>query len=155
MTEEDEIDVLKSIFAEIDKAKTGYLTQKQFVFFINTLSAHEKELKVSEPYTINSVYKYLDKEGDDKLPFLKVYSWWISPKKYELFSEESAKLINKANRLYSAHAKGSKLTYEEFEELLASLKVTHEESTFDDIDKNGDGLMSFSEFFDWLGWIKI
>jgi len=152
--EDDEIDVLKSIFGAFD-GKTGYLTYKQFVSFITALSAHEKELDISEPYTINSVYKYLDKDGDDKLSFSEVYKWWTMPKKYEFFSEKSSALINKANKLYSAHAKNTKMTYEEFEQLLEYLKVDHQESTFDQIDKNEDGLMSFDEFFDWLGWVKI
>lgn len=154
MNDEDEIEVLKSVFEEFSEGSTGYLTQKQFINFINALSIHEKNLVTSDPYTINSVYKYLDKDGCNKLFFREVCNWWLSPKKYEFFSENSAKLINKANRLFSTHAKDARLTYEEFDELLQSLKVDHNESTFDEIDRNGDGLMSFNEFFDWLGWIK-
>jgi len=152
MNDEDEINVLKNIFAEFD-GDSGYLTCNQFVSFITALSAYEKELKIFENYTINSVYKYLDKDGDDKLSFSEIYKWWTMPKKYELFSEKSAPLINKANKLYSSYSKKSTMTYDEFEQLLEFLKVDHNESTFDQIDKNEDGLMSFDEFFDWLGWV--
>jgi len=153
MSEDDEEVMLKRVFDKFDKTRGGYLTADQFIEFIKILSAHIPELKGHDAYTIKSIYKYMDKNGDSKLSFSEIYNWWLSPKKYTLYTANSVKLITKANKLYSSYAKKSQLTYDEFEELLTYLKVQHEDCEFDDIDRNGDGLLSFCEFFDWLGWL--
>lgn len=156
MDEEDEIRMLRTIFNRFDTSqkgvKSGYLTCDRFVSFIKALSEYVIDLKNIDNYVIKSVYKYLDKSGDGKLSFDEIREWWISPNKYKLFIEKSDPLV-KANKLYSKYATSSQLSYDQFEKLLTFLNITHHESVFDEIDKDGDGLLSFCEFVDWLGWL--
>lgn len=155
MDDEEEI-VLRNIFNKFDtsqKGRLGYLDCEKFVSFIKTLSEYVVALKNIDTYVIKSVYKYLDKSGDGKLSFDEIYEWWLSPSKYELFNSEKSQLLVKAYKLYSKYATSSQLSYDEFEKLLLFLKLSHHESIFDEIDKDGDGLLSFCEFVDWLGWL--
>jgi Ca2+-binding EF-hand superfamily protein len=151
--DDDEISYLEGVFNKYDIDKDGSLTSEEFLALVQKLSEFVKELEGVDPYAIKSVFKYYDMDGDGKLNFDEICDWWMTPDKYSLMVGESGALISKANKLYSKYAKGSQLTYDEFEVLLTSLKVSHQESAFDNIDVNGDGLMNFYEFFTWLDWV--
>lgn len=160
MDDEDEIKILKGIFDRFDTphkgVKSGFLDCNKFVSFITTLSGYVPTLKNVDNYVVKSVYKYLDKSGDGRLSFEEIKDWWLSPNKYTLFAGEYSESLTKANKLYSKYAvTSSQLSYDEFERLLNSIGISHRESTFDEIDKDGDGLLSFGEFVDWLGWLEL
>ena len=47
------------------------------------------------------------------------------------------------------------MNFIEFENLIDEYNLHQKESTFDDMDKNDDGLMSFREFVNWFGKITL
>jgi Ca2+-binding EF-hand superfamily protein len=131
------------------------LTSIEFNKLVLALAAHVKEIKHVDGYVIQSVHRYYDTDNDGKLSFDEFYIWWKYSDKFKLMHGDAGRHISKANHLYTSHAKSenNQLTYDEFEGLLHSLKVEHGEDYFDEIDKDGNGLMSFREFFDWLKWV--
>lgn len=149
----DESHLLKEVFEKYDKNHDGSLTCEEFSNFIWKLKDYVDELHNVEKATINSVFKFYDIDSDGKLSLDDICEWWKKPDKYALLTGEKATLINKAHDLYSKYANGPQLTYEEFENLLESLNVAHQETTFDINDVDGNGLMSFNEFFLWLKWV--
>ena len=156
MAESSELDYLKKAYEKYDVHNIG-LTSVEFSKLVLDLVPHVKELKHVDKYAIQSVHRYYDDDNDGKLSFDEFCIWWTSANKFKLMHGEAGKHISKANRLYTSHAKSNdnnnQLTYDEFEGLLHSLKVEHNIDYFDEIDKDGNGLMSFREFFDWLKWV--
>jgi len=147
-------------FAQLFRKFAGdnnYLTFEQFKKLIIALSKHESELNyvvksLDCDYIIKAVFLYYSFNQYDKLSFEETYNWWISSDKYSFFSKKRSVLLVKAKRLYLSYTKNNKMTYDEFANLLEHLKINQPENTFDNIDANEDGLVSFREFFDWLNW---
>lgn len=151
-----EEDYFGQLFKKFAK-NNDHLTLEQFKNLIKALSKHEPELNYTIKslecdYIIKAVFLYYCLDSYDKLSFQETYNWWISSNKYYFFSKKKSESLVKAKRLYMAHTKNNKMTYDEFENLLEHLKINQPENTFDNIDKNEDGLVSFREFFDWLNW---
>lgn len=153
--EDEEIDILRSVFNKFDFEKSGYLSPQQFTFLILRLGKHIKELEGVEFSTAQAVFHLLDTDGDNQISFKDFVDWWRSPeaRKYSYFTGEKGKLLRKAYQLYSSHVSDkSNMTYSQFNNLMEELNIRYSEYDFDALDTNGDGLLSFCEFINWLNW---
>lgn len=147
--------ILRSAFDRYDKDKSGTLSNSEFILFIARLGRHVKELKEVETSVANAVFALLDKNADGRLTFDEFCIWWTSnaSKRYTYFTGKTANLLHKAHNLYKSHTVGeSQMSYTQFESLLDKLGIEYTDDTFDDLDQNEDGLLSFSEFCKWLDW---
>jgi Ca2+-binding EF-hand superfamily protein len=106
---------------------------------------------------INAVFMYYDTNNDSLLSFEELRVWWSSPKKFAIFTGDISQILKKARNLFLSHiGKDAKqMNFIEFENLIDEYNLHQKESTFDDMDKNDDGLMSFREFVNWFGKITL
>lgn len=143
---------LKKIFKKFDEDEKKYLTERQFRHLIYKFSKYTK-IKNIDRKTISVIFNYYTKDG--KLTFEQLKKWW-NGKQFELFSNKNIKLLRKARKLFDKYTKKyeNSMTYHEFEKLLDDRDISHDESVFDRLDTDGDGLMNFKEFVKWLGWLK-
>jgi len=151
----EEVEILKSVFNKYDTDKTGYLTPQQFTFLISRLGRHVKELKGVEFSTAQAVFGLLDTDGDKRLSFDDFVEWWRSEdsERYSYFADEKSKLLSKAYNLYSTYvSETGNMTYLQFNNMMDELELDHGDYDFDILDTNDDGLLSFSEFVNWLNW---
>lgn len=150
---EKELEFLRQVFRKFDTDDTGYLEDEQFVRLIRALTHHVPEIESVDSSIAKAAFAYYDVSGDGKLSFQEVYAWWISDDRFVFFVGDKARLLKRARQLYVTYAKGEGgMSFTEFEALLDDMQIQHDESAFDEIDDDGDGLMSFTEFIDWLDW---
>jgi len=152
---EIELQFLRRVFVKFDTDNTDKLTENEFTNLISALSSHVTDISV-DPTVVKAVFAYYDSDVDKLLSFQDVYRWWISPLRFEFFKGEKARLITKAMQTFNTYSKenNGKLSFTEFETLLEDLYFYHSDTIFDEIDVDGDGLVSFTEFADWLGWFS-
>jgi len=151
---EKELEFLRQVFKKFDTHNTGYLDSDEFHNLIVGVAKQVTTLNHTDISTTEAAFAYYDRNRDGKLSFQEIYKWWISEKRFRFFMGDCAGLIKKARQIYKSYAKTSTkgMTFAEFERLLDDLKIQHEETAFDNIDTDDDGLVSFTEFFDWLKW---
>ncbi len=150
---EKELQFLRQVFHKFDTDNTGYLEAEQFVNLIDALAHHVPEIESVDPLVVKAVFAYYDIDGNGKLSFQEIYSWWISSDRFKFFVGDKARLLKRARQLYVTYAKGEGgMSFAEFESLLDDLQIRHDEAAFDELDDDGDGLMGFAEFIDWLDW---
>lgn len=109
---------------------------------------------------IDPVFAYLDTDGDGNISYKEFKTWWIDPHKYELLSGTKNLRIQKAYELYIQSAERNfetlqiKLSKKGLLEILNSLKIEYDndQESFDALDLNHDGNISFKEFVTWLKW---
>ena len=152
---DQEIDFLRKVFKKFDTLNTGYLDNLQFTKLIKTLSRQVPEIIVDNTIC-EAVFAYYDKDNNKRLSFDEIYSWWISHDKFKFFMGNKAILMKKARQLFTKYAistNANGMLFLEFESLLFDYNKYHDESAFDSIDKDEDGIISFTEFVHWLGWV--
>lgn len=154
---EEEIEILQSVFNKYDTDQRGYLTPHQFTLLISRLGRYIKELRGVEFSTAQAVFGLLDTDGDKRISFDDFVGWWRSEdedsQRYSYFIGEKGKLLRKAYGLYSSYvSETGNMTYLQFNNMMDELGLEHDEYTFDLLDVNDDGLLSFSEFLQWLNW---
>lgn len=155
MSGDQELFLLRHVFRKHDNDDSGYLSVDQFVNLIESVSRHAPEINATaiRPSVSQAVFSYIDKNDDGKMSFQEFYLWWTSPNRFRFFIGEKPSLLSKAYELFSRYSGGMKtLSYNNFERLLDDLNIPHDDQTFDALDEDGDGLMNFTEFVDWLGW---
>lgn len=152
---DQEIEFLRKVFRKFDTLNTGYLDASQFAKFIKTLSKQIPEISVDNTIC-EAVFAFYDKDNNKRLSFEEIYAWWISHDKFQYFTGQKSILMKKARQLFMKYAENinnsSGMTFSEFESLLYDHNKHHDESAFDNIDKDEDGVISFTEFVQWLGW---
>ncbi len=150
----EEIEALKVAFYAFDENYTGYLDINQFFNIVAAMGQDMHKFTNISNETMYAVFNYFDIDDDGHLSFNEVYGWWISNMRFSIFSGKKSELLVKAHDLYHKHTASSKMRYNEFENMLEALGVEHRESIFDELDRDGDGLLNFTEFVDWLGWLN-
>lgn len=150
-----ELDYLRQVFCKFDTDNSGYLNADQFVNLINALAEFTPELsRVPDPQVSRCVFAYYNTKLKGLLSFKEVYNWWVSPNRFYYFGDKAG-LVKKAYGLFKKYAvlNGDKgICYTEFESLLFDNQLDHDEGAFDKLDNDENGLMSFREFANWLGW---
>jgi Ca2+-binding EF-hand superfamily protein len=147
---------------EPDRFHTGkrdrLLNKHSFVLMVIKLSRHLPEMEKVNIHTIEAVFSlmadrkgFLDYEGFER--------WWRSSDKFHYFYLDNGIQLTKAYVLYSkyvdestAFGGGGGLTLENFTRMLGDLKLEGDDSDFDRLDTDDDGVLSFKEFYEWLGW---
>jgi Ca2+-binding EF-hand superfamily protein len=153
--DKDDLDILRSVFNRYDKSRTGSLSSSEFVLFLTRLGKHVKELEQIGNTEIISVAKAVfalfDKDCDGRMTFDEFCLWFNSSENCSYFTGEKAFLLRKAYDLYTSASSG-RMTHSQFNDLLDKLGIEHTEYDFDALDNDEDGLLSFSEFCNWLNW---
>jgi Ca2+-binding EF-hand superfamily protein len=152
---DQEIEVLRSVFKKYDTESIGKINLSQFILFVTRLSKYIEELHGIEISKAGVVFNLLDADRDGYLTFDDFLRWWDSTdgEPYSFFIGEKSRLLEKAYNLYSNYTSTTgNMTYSQFENMMDMLDIPHTEDAFDDLDTDGDGLLSFSEFIDWLKW---
>lgn len=151
-----EVSVLRTAFDRYDTDKTGKMSPKQFILFLNQLSKHVPELKGCEFGEGVAIFAILDKDRDGFMSFEDFCAWWASPdaERYKYFTREKSELLDKAYRLYTSYSSenGTEMSYHQFNEMMDELGISYDDYTFDALDKDEDGILSFEEFCTWLNW---
>lgn len=149
---EDEA-VIKSVFSSYDKKKKGYLSFKQFTALLTRLSKHVPELKGMEMEASQGAFALFNKKADGKLQYSEFRGWWLKEDKYSYLVGERAKLVHKAYNLYKRYTiNNGSLSLDKFLAMMEDLGITCTADNFDQLDVNGDGVLSFEEFSRWLKW---
>jgi len=151
---EDDTTILLSVFNKYSTDKSDSLSLKQFVRLISRLGKHVKELQGVEFSTAQAVFAVFNKEHNGKLTFDEFEEWWKSSDSdgYKYFTKDKSKLLRKAFRLYNKYTTDGAMTFAEFENMMDELDLPHTELSFDLLDTDDDGLLSFGEFCEWLHW---
>lgn len=152
MSDVDSVTVLHSVFKRYDVNNTGYLDVSQFVNLISHLRKYIPQLKNTKKDTITAIFALMDKNLDNKIDFNEFSKWWNNSKSCEMFAGENAAKLKKAYSLYQTNSSENKMTHEQFTDMLKELNLSYSYEDFYILDQNSDGIMSFSEFCDWLRW---
>lgn len=154
---DDDITILKSVFNKYDQDASGWLNNHQFTLLLARLGKYVPELKGVEIEVTNAVFAYLNVNGDGKMSFDEFQKWWYSrckkPTSYSYFMGKKGQLLRKAYTLYKKYTGISiNMSYEQFNKMLDEMKITHGDDEFDRLDQDNNGVLSFSEFCNWLDW---
>lgn len=129
----------------------GTITKSSFVLMVNKLSHHIEEIKNVDIATIEAVF-FLSTRGKC-MTFDEFNLWWRNDR-FHYFHPGTGKELVKAHKLYQKYAdpETSVLSLENFKRLVTDLKLEGTELDFDMLDTDDDGVLSFKEFYRWLGW---
>lgn len=150
----DEYLLLRSVFDKHDKGAKGYLTKLEFIVLIKRLTKHIKSLQNTNiKEEISATFSLFDKNGDGVMTFEEFKRWWYNKEKYSYFIGEKADLLKKAYSLYQHYSSRELgMTLDELKTMLTELNIRYKLDDFERLDIDGDGIVSFKEFCEWLEW---
>jgi len=141
------------MFEKFDTDKTGYLDQNEFQLLCRNMgyavSQHECQLAL----------KTLDLDGNGQLSLSEFKKWWANPDRWSELHVDDKQLQVRQNasetfKAYDHDNKGviKKNNFSNFHDDLKKNKLTtkDEAGTFADLDKDGNGVISYSEYVEWL-----
>ncbi|PRP84008.1 hypothetical protein PROFUN_08605 [Planoprotostelium fungivorum] len=146
--------VSRLVFNKYDTDKTGTLDRKEF-----------KELCYSSGHflsdrELDSAIAVIDRSGDGKISYDEFVSWWSSNSRWgrvELSTEQMATLERCSKYfMYFDKDRSGSLDRNEFSKLHADIKKHFPQklgtldSAIAKLDSNGDGIIQFGEYLDWL-----
>lgn len=155
--------IIEDVFAKY--ANNGRMTRPQFSLVIVKLSKYVEELKGLELETVEAAFN-LFSSGRQFMTLEEFKQWWSVSDKFSYFVGKKSRKISKAYRLYKRyssietlttskdHIETRKMSLKEFLSLLEDLgiEIENDMDEFDQIDTDGDGVLSFKEFCAWLNW---
>lgn len=122
--------------------------------FLNDLSVHSPVLKDVDPELVKAFFALVDRDCDGKISYMEFAGWWKSEfsqrSRYRVF--ESREIFRAGWRLFQRFAIGRSIPYRRFEYMMDYLRIHLDDTDFDVLDVNADGVLSFSEFSDWIKW---
>eukprot|EP01113_Clastostelium_recurvatum_P012158 TRINITY_DN16280_c0_g1_i1.p2 TRINITY_DN16280_c0_g1~~TRINITY_DN16280_c0_g1_i1.p2 ORF type:complete len:160 (+),score=45.14 TRINITY_DN16280_c0_g1_i1:520-999(+) len=88
--------------------------------------------------------------SNSKIDFETFFSWWTSEDRFRKLTPAEQSTMDEALQVFRAHDldRSGTVRKDEFTPLANEMKVGMD--TFDAIDVNGDGKISFNEFLDWF-----
>lgn len=129
-----------------------------FTTFLKDLSKFETVLQDKSDEFFKAFFTYVDENCDNKIYFGEFTCWWkgdtstSQTTRYKPFADENKDLFMKAWRLYNKFTIGHFIPYRRFKYVMNALNIQYSDYDFDIIDTNSDGVISFSEFCEWLKW---
>ena len=149
-----EINFLRIVFNNFDVNNDGFLDKIEFRDLMMKIAEHAPDIRCIEESVTNAVFDYYDVNGVDNLSFEDIRDWWMSKDKFSKFySSDTCKLVVNAHNIFKTYSKNKTLSYIAFEQLLQDNSIKHDESIFDRLDTDGNGVINFKEFVDLLGWV--
>ncbi|KAK3097326.1 hypothetical protein FSP39_008677 [Pinctada imbricata] len=145
--------VLKSLYLKYDKDGIGKLNKNELTtLFKDDLGMTDSQ---SEAYSL-----LLDKDGDANVSFEEFVAWLKSGEKFKNMEDQSRYYkLQKAVSLFKKYdTDGSQtLDNEEFKKLFVEIggKPSKLEAAVAELDRDGNGRISFQEFLRWLNWIPM
>ena len=143
--------VLKSLFSKYDKDNSGTLAGKELEQLLQDDLGMDTEQ--AEIYIL-----LRDEDGSKSLDFDEFKEWLNSGENFQLINDSSKfYVVHQAVEMfkkYDVDGQGS-LDVQEFSKVMADLNhdVTTTEAAVKALDKDGNGVVSFSEFLAWLHWV--
>ena len=149
--------VLKAAFNKYDRNKDGTLTVQEFTLFLTKLSKHVPQLCGVEMDEVEAVMQLLSnkKSLTQSITFDDFCGWWSQSEstRYSFFTGEKSELLRKAYGIYKLHTSGGKgMSYIQYERMMDEIGLPYTDCDFDQLDTDGDGILSFEEFCLWLNW---
>lgn len=137
--------------------KTPYfMNVMQVSKFLEDLSSYNPILKNIDDELIKAFFSLIDVNCDGKIFFDEFVAWWRGEiscrERFETFKPDKRELLRKAWRIFHRFSIGNVVPYRKFEAMMGYLNVPYASIDFDLLDLNNDGVLSFSEFCDWLKW---
>lgn len=124
--------------------------------FLENLSAYSPILKDLDMELVKAFFALVDRDCDGKISYAEFTGWWRSEyttrERYDIFRQETRPLLRSAWRLFQRFCIGKCIPYRRFEYMMDYLRVHYSDTDFDVIDLDSDGVLSFSEFCEWLKW---
>lgn len=145
--------VLKSLFTKYDTDGSGQLNRSELHgLFVQDLGLSKEQAEA---------YCYLlDKDGSGSISFEEFNTWLKSGEKFKNINDSSRyHRLNKAVAMFKDYDKDNSgaLDIEEFEKLFIAFggKKENVSSGLKELDKDGNGVISFQELMRWLRWVPI
>lgn len=160
---DDSVAVVEGVFQKY--SHNGKMSRAQFSLVILKLREHVDELSREDAdLNIENLDALFDLFAGkhSMMDLLSFKQWWMSNDKFAYFTGEKSRLLKKAYRIYKKYSTLNKskekfgtrqMKLGDFSKLLEDLKIRNfDDDDFDNIDLNGDGVLSFKEFCKWLHW---
>eukprot|EP00112_Aurelia_sp_Birch-Aquarium-sp1_P016626 Seg3787.1 transcript_id=Seg3787.1/GoldUCD/mRNA.D3Y31 product=Calmodulin protein_id=Seg3787.1/GoldUCD/D3Y31 len=145
--------VLKSLFTKYDEDGSGQLSRQELKgLFVDDLGLSKEQ---AESYSF-----LLDKDGNGSVSFEEFHAWLHSGEQFKNVTDSSRyNKLKKAVELFKSYDKDDSgaLDKNEFEKLFIAFggKKDKVNEGLQELDKDGNGLISFEELMRWLRWIPI
>jgi len=138
--------IIRSIFLYYDTNHDEVLTFYEFKKLCNDLG-----------YDLYDVqFKYINKDINDTITYNEFKEWWLQDDKLKILFEENVEKVYYAYNVYKKGIDEYKiLDYVNFNKMID--KYYHcsiSEEEFNQYNKNGDNVLEFNEFLNWLRWIN-
>lgn len=146
--------VIQSLFRKYDQDGNGVLQKNEMMSLLREdmgLDAKKSE----------NVLAAVDKDGDGNVTFEEFFQWLRDTKSIEMINESDEKAnryyyTRKAVEYFKKYDKDENgfIDGEELKLLLKDINYKHSvQVALENMDKDGDGTVSFPEFLKWLNWI--
>ena len=150
--------VLRDVYNKYAHEPNLGLTLPEFKRLCNRLATKMEgfDAKIAEP-----AFALFDHSLSGRLVFEDFTEWWHRSHERKIMCGEKFRLLQQAFGIFQAYnttrqgtnALTHTLTSDQFHNLLEGLGITEaDDSVFDRLDEDGDGLVSFEEFCAWLDW---
>ncbi len=145
--------VLKSLFTKYDKDGSGQLNRSELQgLFVQDLGLSKEQ---AEAYAL-----LLDKDGSGSISFDEFHAWLQSGERFKNVTDSSRyHRLKKAVEMFKSYDKDGSgaLDSNEFEKLFLAYggKKENVKAGLNELDKDGNGLISLQELLRWLRWIPI
>lgn len=156
--------IIEDVFNHYSSSN-GRMSRSNFSLVIARLSNHVPELKGIEMKTTEAAFN-LFSNGGHYMSIAEFKRWWCSDDRFSYFAGKKSVRLSKAYKLYkkystvksinssTGNAMTRRMNISEFMKLLEDMKIDNEneKDEFDQLDEDGDGVLSFREFCAWLNW---
>lgn len=151
--------VLRGVYNKYAHEPNLGLTLPEFKRLCNRLATKMEgfDARIAEP-----AFALFDRSRSGRLTFEDFTVWWHRSHERKIMCGEKFRLLQQAFGIFRAYNTENRqgaddltyaLTTAQFCLLLEGLGITEtDDSIFDSLDEDGDGLISFEEFCAWLDW---